>query len=74
MAKNGTLTLDGFKVRAEVVAPGLLVIKTKGGMFISRDEIPEKMPPMRYSEKRNADAVLFTSRKNVIRRILYGAK
>lgn len=72
MAKVGTLKLDGFTVRAEVVAPGLLVINTPGAMQINDDEVPEGRDlKSRLGLKRGGDGWLFTSRGPVIRRVLH---
>ena len=69
MAKIGTLTLDGFTVRAEVVAPGVLRIHAPRALQINGDEIPELCKSQRLEAMRG-DKVFFTSRRAVIQNLL----
>ncbi|MFA5140433.1 MAG: hypothetical protein WC728_14470 [Elusimicrobiota bacterium] len=69
MAKKGTLTLDGFKIQAEVIEPGFLKVRIPGALSISSQGM--KTPrgnAMPCAFVRGADVQTFTSLRSWIRR------
>ncbi|MFA6318486.1 MAG: hypothetical protein WC943_13840 [Elusimicrobiota bacterium] len=69
--KAGTLELDGFTIRAEVVAPGILVVTKPGAMAINNDEVPEGSAITSPGwDSENGDTNIYTNRRAVIQRLL----